>query len=68
MPSVIWAEQQRLPAGFLEQVIEYRSYATAYRIYQQNPKAEGDMVALVKTIEFEGVAAALAQHKQADGD
>lgn len=30
MPSVIWAEQQRLPAGFLEQVIEYRAYAAAY--------------------------------------
>lgn len=52
-PSVIWAERQRLPAGFLEQVIEYRRYAEAKQAYAQNPKAEGALVDLVKVIEFE---------------
>lgn len=30
LPSVIVEEQQRLPVGFLEQVIEYRAYAAAH--------------------------------------
>jgi hypothetical protein len=37
LPSVIWAELQRLPAGFLEQVIEYRSYAAAYTANELDP-------------------------------
>lgn len=30
LPSEIFAEQQRLPVGFLEQLIEYRGYAAAH--------------------------------------
>lgn len=30
LPSAIFAEQQRLPVGFLEQLIEYRVYAAAH--------------------------------------
>lgn len=30
LPSVIAEEQRRLPVGFLEQVIEYRAYASAH--------------------------------------
>jgi hypothetical protein len=43
----------RLPAGFLEQVIEYRAYAVAYQVYQANPKAQGEMVQLVRVIDFD---------------
>jgi hypothetical protein len=37
----------------METIIEYRAYAIAKHIYEQNPKAEGDLVQLVKRIEFE---------------
>jgi hypothetical protein len=55
LPSAAWREWQRLPAGCLEQVIEYRAFARAYQVYQANPKAQGEMVQLVKVIEFEEV-------------
>lgn len=43
----------RLPAGTLELLIEYRSYAAAYAQFRANPaQATGDMVDLVKAIEF----------------
>jgi hypothetical protein len=37
VPTAIWAEQQRLPVGFLEQIIEYRRYAEAYAANQADP-------------------------------
>jgi hypothetical protein len=49
----VWREWLRLPAGTLEQLIEYRGYARAKAIYQQNPQADGAMVQLVKVITFE---------------
>ena len=36
--SEILAEQQRLPVGFLEQVIEYRAYASAHAANEADPK------------------------------
>jgi hypothetical protein len=60
LPSAIWAEVLRLPAGFLEQLIEYRAYAAAKQVYAQNPKAEGGLVDLVKVIEFELAQEAIA--------
>jgi len=38
LPTAIFAEQQRLPVGFLEQIIEYRSYAGAVTANQVDPK------------------------------
>ena len=37
LPSVIWRELQRLPVGFLEQVIEYRHYAAAVAANRTDP-------------------------------
>lgn len=48
----MWREWRRLPAGTLELLIEYRSYAAAYARYQHDPKATGDDVQRVKEIEF----------------
>lgn len=49
------AERERLPVGFLEQIIEYRAYAATKAAYdrQQHPKAEGPLWKLVKRIEAE---------------
>jgi hypothetical protein len=52
---------ERLPAGTLEQLIEYRHYAAAIRAYRQNPQAAGPFVPLVKAITF-----ALAQERITD--
>lgn len=52
---MIWAEQQRLPVGFLEQVIEYRVYAAAKADYDRDPTPRPDESALrqlVRRIEF----------------
>jgi hypothetical protein len=51
---VIFAEQQRLPAGFLEQVIEYRAYAAAYFANIADPKGwqASPMRQLATEIEF----------------
>lgn len=55
MPSDIEAEVDRQPAGLLEQIIEDRLIARAIAAYQQNPKATGTLVDLVRLVEFEGV-------------
>lgn len=46
------AEQQRLPAGMLEEIIESRNYAKAYWTYQGNPKATGGLIDDVKRNDF----------------
>jgi hypothetical protein len=43
-------------------VIEYRNYAAAKAVYEQNPTATGALVELVKVIEFELVHEEL-QHR-----
>lgn len=52
---MIYAEMQRLPAGFLEQVIEYRIYAQAKAANESDPKGwqHSPMRTLAKDIEFE---------------
>jgi hypothetical protein len=52
---VIWAERLRLPAGFLEQVIEYRAYAAAVAANESDPKGwtSTELRRLAKTIEHE---------------
>ena len=52
------AEQQRLPVGMLEEIIESRNYARAYWTYQSNPKATGGLIDEVKVNDF-----ALAQEQ-----
>lgn len=64
LPSVIWKEQQRLPIGFLEQLLEYRRYAEAHAANKADPQGGGTspMRALAQEIEFALAAAALTQH------
>lgn len=38
LPTEIYAEQQRLPAGFLEEIIESRLFARAYFANQADPQ------------------------------
>jgi len=60
---VIFAEQQRLPAGFLEQVIEYRNFAAAVAANTVDPKGwqTSPMRQLATEIEFERAAAEIAR-------
>lgn len=51
LPSVIWQERQRLPAGFMEQIIEYRRYAEAFAANQVQP--EGWRSSPLRTIAME---------------
>ena len=57
LPTEIWQETQRLPIGFLDDVVEARAYMSAYRIYK-NAKSKADlptdapMVDLVRDVTF----------------
>ena len=57
LPSAAWAEWGRLPEGVLEQILEQRSYARAWHVYESAPdksKLPRDAVMqLVKIIDFE---------------
>lgn len=53
LPSAILAEERRLPAGLLDTIVEYRYLARAIATYQQNPAANGELVALIRTIHAE---------------
>ena len=53
LPSALWAEQQRLPVGFLEQVIEYRRYAEAYAANEADHDANGWMSTPMRTLAKE---------------
>lgn len=53
------AEIDRLPVGMLERIVEDRSIVRAIGIYKQNPKATGDVIDLVRLVEFEEVQAEL---------
>jgi hypothetical protein len=63
-PTEVLAERDRLPEGFLEDLLEARAYERAFWIYRANPKATGEMVQQVQRIEFELVQADLtdAEH------
>jgi len=43
----------RLPAGMLEQIIEYRAMSRAIAEYEANPKARGGYIDDVIALEFE---------------
>lgn len=64
LPSVIWREMQRLPVGFLEQVIEYRAYARAKAANAADPKGfdTSPMRRLAMEIEASLAAEALGAH------
>lgn len=66
LPSAIEAERRRLPAGFLEQVIEYRHYAEAYRANEIDEKGwdSTPLRRLAKEIQHE--LAEEAHHAAAD--
>lgn len=66
LPSVIEAELDRLPVGFLERVIEYRAYAAAKSRYDgattkpaRDALRSNALVDLVETITFGVVQAQL---------
>jgi hypothetical protein len=74
LPTAIWAEQQQLPAGFLEEIVFFRGYANAKQAYDQACAQGGDAVqrlpasrlmTLVRTVDFELVTEERAQ--QTDG-
>lgn len=60
-PSTAYEEWQRLPAGFLEEVIEARHYAAAKRLVEDAPVRSNlpqtEMVQLATVIELELEAA-----------
>ena len=64
LPSEMLAELERLPAGTLESILEYRQFGRAIAIYEQSTQAPGELVALIKTIDFELVADELARKRQ----
>jgi len=66
LPSAIWAELQRLPAGFLQQVIEYRHYAAAVAANAADPKgaSSSPLRTLAQEIEFELAAGEIATRAQ----
>lgn len=53
LPSVIVAEEARLPAGMLDTILEYRYLARAVAAFRQNPATSGDLVDLIKVIHAE---------------
>jgi hypothetical protein len=65
LPSQVWAELQRLPAGFLPQVIEYRRYAAAYFVNIADPTGwqSSDLRTLAKEIEHALAEEEIAQRE-----
>jgi hypothetical protein len=53
LPTEIFAERDRLPVGFLEEVIASRHFARAVATYQQNPAARSGLIDLVREFDFE---------------
>lgn len=62
------AEVDRLPAGTLETILEYRYLARAIAIYDQDPTAKGALVAFVRELDFERAQEELDQKKHRDGE
>lgn len=55
-PSQILKELALMPAGMLDRIVDYRSYAAAKAAVDLDPKAQGGLCQLVKELEFELVA------------
>lgn len=60
LPTAIFEEQQKLPPGFLEQIVEYRTYAWAHGLVTSATTSEATkalprhpMVQLARLIEME---------------
>lgn len=67
LPTVISAEQQQLPPGFLEEIIEDRAYAHTYAVWRRASETrptDSDLMRLVKLIDMEIVAEDLEAEKQ----
>lgn len=67
LPSEVLAEVERLPAGLLESILEARQFGRAIAIYEQDPQAPGELVALIKTIDYELAAEEIARKRQKAG-
>jgi hypothetical protein len=66
LPSVILAELQRLPVGFMEQIVEYRRYAEAHAANRADPKGweRSALRTLAMVIEHELAQADIEQQQQ----
>jgi hypothetical protein len=53
LPSAVLAEVARQPVGLLEQIIEDRLIVRAILAYRANPNADGDLIDLVKRVQFD---------------
>lgn len=53
MPSVALSEWDQAPAGLLETILEYRHFGRAFAIYEQDPKAKGPLLQLMRELDFE---------------
>jgi hypothetical protein len=58
LPSQAWAELQRLPSGFLQQVLEYRRYVAAYFANEADPKGWQSSAMRTLAMEIEHALAA----------
>lgn len=65
LPSVIVAEQQRLPAGFLEQIVEYRAFAAAW--FANQADASGWQSSPMRTVAKEIEHALAEEEIESDG-
>lgn len=64
-PTEVFAERDRLPEGFLEEVIEAGYYERAFEVHEHNPRASGGLIDIIQTLEFEDAAQEIAARKQA---
>ena len=62
LPSVLAAELQRLPVGFLQQILEYRRYADAVAANQVDPKGWNTSPMRITATEIEFALAAAEIH------
>lgn len=66
LPSEIVAELERVPVGFLEEVVEAMAYESAYRFYKAQPdtKDRSELVQLAKVHTFELAKEAIEAKKK----
>lgn len=65
LPSQAWREWQRVPAGFLETVIEMREFAKVKQAYDANPAGvAGPLADLVRAFDFERAAALIEARRR----
>jgi hypothetical protein len=67
-PSEVLDEQDRLPVGLLEEIVEARAYAATFHGYEQSQRTDGyehPLLTLVKQIESELAQEEIAAREEA---